>query len=246
MICAKAIRKSGYEPHIFELGKVFRRGEVSSRHAPEFTMLEYYRLGFSEFDLMADITRWIGKAYEAFGKPVPAVRYQSYRAWFQDALGIEPLTEPLNTLQRRVQALGVIGEFDRDTCLDLLRTHQLEATLPAQELCFIYDFPATQAALAQLNTDGDTARRFELFHGGFELANGYFELTDANEQRRRFDRDVALRRARGMPAVALDQHFLAALEAGMPSCAGVAVGLDRLLMVLTGQAAIEGVIWPVP
>jgi elongation factor P--(R)-beta-lysine ligase len=224
---------------IFEIAKVFRQGEHSSRHRREFTMLEYYRLGFDEFALMDDLAALIHALSQAFGlQPLP-VRRLRYQDWFIAELGIDPLTAPLSELQARTQALGVMGAHSRDDCLDLLRTHVLEARLAPACLTFVYDFPASQAALARLNADAQTARRFELFAGGFELANGYFELTDPTEQARRFRADIATRQQRGLPEVAMDHGLIAALQLGLPECAGVAVGLDRLLLVLTGQRDLQ-------
>ena len=230
---------------IFEIAKVFRRGEVSTRHRPEFTMLEFYRLGLDEFGLMDDLSALLAAVFCGFGRTVPVCVQLSYCAWFERDAGFNPLTIALESLHARVVDLVVITpagtELSRDDCLDLIRTHHLEALLPADQLTYIYDFPASQAALAQLGSDGATARRFELFLGGFELANGYFELVDAAEQALRCSRDCAVRAERGMPAVQIDQDLLRALTSGLPSCAGVAVGLDRLLMILTGVRNIAGV-----
>lgn len=230
---------------IFEIAKVFRRGEVSTRHRPEFSMLEFYRLGMDEFALIDDLTELISAVFSGFGRAPPACERLSYCNWFERDAGFHPLTIAIEPLRARVAELGVIkpagAEFSRDDCLDLIRTHWLEALLPSGQLSYIFDFPASQAALAQLNNDGKTARRFELFVGGFELANGYFELTDATEQTRRFSRDCALRAERGLPAVKMDQDLLDALHSGLPSCAGVAVGLERLLMLLLGVRDISKV-----
>lgn len=230
---------------IFEIAKVFRRGEISTRHRPEFTMLEFYRLGLDEFGLIDELTALVSAIFNGFNRLVPASVQLSYCNWFERDTGFNPLSVAIEQLRARVSDLGVITpagtQFSRDDCLDLLRTHRLEALLPADQLTYIYDFPASQAALAQLNSDGKTARRFELFLGGFELANGYFELTDATEQAERFQRDCAVRAERGMPTVAVDQDLLRALSSGLPSCAGVAIGLDRLLMLLTGAKSIAEV-----
>ena len=230
---------------IFEIAKVFRLGEVSTRHRPEFTMLEYYRLNLDEFGLMADLTALLSAIFIGFGKSAPTCFQLSYCEWFERYAGFNPLTVAIASLRALVAELGVItpkgAQYSRDDCLDLIRTHQLEAQLPIDQMTYIYDFPASQAALAQLGSDGTTARRFELFLGGFELANGYFELTDSAEQAARFARDCDVRAERGMPAVQVDQDLLHALAKGLPSCAGVAVGLDRLLMILTAAKDIADV-----
>ena len=218
---------------------------MSTRHRPEFTLLEFYRLGVDEFGLMDDLSVLLSAVFCGFARIPPECVQLSYSAWFERDGGFNPLTIALESLRMRVADFGVITpvgtQFSRDDCLDLIRTHQLEALLPPDQCTCIYDFPASQAALAQLNSDGVTARRFELFLGGFELANGYFELTDAAEQALRFNRDCAVRAERGLPAVQIDQDLLRALTSGLPSCAGVAVGLDRLLMILMGAKNIADV-----
>lgn len=222
---------------LFEIAKVFRRGERSRRHRVEFTLLEYYRVGFDEFALMAELAELLGELCIAFNRASPTIVQVSYRQWFEN-IGIDPFTASLAELQQQTAALGVQGQHGRDDCLDLLRTHLLEPALDPQVAQFVYDFPASQAALAQLTDDGQCGRRFELFFGGFELANGYFELRDASEQRHRFARDLQRRAETGQPAVPVDQALLQALARGLPECAGVAVGLDRLLMVLLGCSDI--------
>lgn len=217
---------------LFEIARVFRRGERSRRHRVEFTLLEYYRLNFDEFALMAELAALIASVCAQFGRPSPSIRQLRYRDWFAQGLNIDPFTTLLTELQGRVAALGVIGVFGRDDCLDLLRTHVLEPALDPGVACFVYDFPASQAALAQLSDDGQCSRRFELFFGGYELANGYFELRDAAEQRRRFEQDLQRRQDAGQELVPVDQALIDALTQGLPVCSGVAMGLDRLLMVL--------------
>ena len=219
---------------LFEIAKVFRRGERSRRHRVEFTLLEYYRLGFDEFALMAELAELISTVCVQFDRPAPPVRQLSYRDWFVERLALDPFSVSLEVLQQRTAALGVVGNHARDDCLDLLRTHLLEPGLDPAVAHFVYDFPASQAALAQLSDDGLCGRRFELFFGGFELANGYFELRDAAEQHRRFENDLRLRQNAGQTAVPVDHGLLEALAAGVPVCAGVAMGLDRLLLVLLG------------
>lgn len=226
---------------LFEIAKVFRRGERSRRHRVEFTLLEYYRVGFDEFALMDELAELVSVLCAAFDRARPKVVRLSYRQWFVQSIGMDPFEVSLAQLQQQTAALGVQGQHNRDDCLDLLRTHLLEPALDPQVAHFVYDFPASQAALAQLTDDGQCGRRFELFFGGFELANGYFELRDASEQQRRFDRDLQQRADAGQPPVPVDHAFLQALAHGLPVCAGVAVGLDRLLMLLIGCADIAGI-----
>ena len=133
---------------------------------------------------------------------------------------------------------------DRDLWLDLLMSHVLEPMLAEEGACFVYDYPATQAALARTEEQDGVlvGQRFELYVHGVELANGYCELTDADEQRRRFEQDNARRVAAGKVPRPLDENLLAALEAGLPYCSGVALGVDRLLMLMTGKSDIRDVL----
>ena len=226
---------------IFELAKVFRAGEVSARHQPEFSMLEYYRLGFDEFDLMAELGTLMQSLQTQFGKAVWPIRQLRFDDWFQAELGINLQQISHAQLLEIAKQHGAQSAIDKDGCLDFLRSHVLEPQLNPSVWTFVYDFPASQAALARLSHDGQHARRFELFGGGFELANGYFELCDGREQQLRFARDLERRRENAQSAVPVDSNLLQALAKGLPNCAGVAVGLDRVLMLLTNVRDISGV-----
>ena len=226
---------------IFELAKVFRAGEVSAKHHPEFSMLEYYRLGFDEFDLMADLAQLMQSLQSQFAQPVWPIRQLRFDDWFQDQLAINLQQISPKQLLEKAKQHGAQSALDTDGCLDFLRSHVLEPALDPAAWTFVYDFPASQAALAKLSHDGRFARRFELFGGGFELANGYFELCDASEQQLRFAKDLEKRRENNQPEIPIDSHLLAALAQGLPSCAGVAVGLDRVLMLLTNAQNIADV-----
>lgn len=226
---------------IFELAKVFRAGEVSARHQPEFSMLEYYRLGFDEFDLMAELGQLMQSLQAQFANTVWPVRQLRFDDWFQAELGINLQQISHAQLLEIAKQHGAQSAIDKDGCLDFLRSHVLEPQLNPSVWTFVYDFPASQAALARLSADGQHARRFELFGGGFELANGYFELCDAREQQLRFARDLERRRENAQSAVPVDSNLLQALAKGLPNCAGVAVGLDRVLMLLTNVRDISGV-----
>jgi lysyl-tRNA synthetase class 2 len=229
---------------IYQLCKVFRGGESGRRHNPEFTLLEWYRPGFRVADLMDEIQDLLRTVLEPF-RPVPNAKRLSYREAFQEALDIDPLMADIDTLRARARTLGLAEGLEvatRDDWLDLLL---------AMHVCrgfgdgpvFVFDYPATQAALARLSVDDPrVAQRFELFWGDLELANGFGELTDSAEQRARFERDNARRRAGGAPEVPIDERLLAALEAGLPQCAGVALGVDRLLMVALGADSIDQVL----
>ena len=211
----------------YELGRVFRDGEVGRRHNPEFTMLEWYRVGRDH--------RWI--AHEtvelinaAMGKSMD-VHETSYRELFMSTIKIDPFADSDAALRLALgeNAIDPRG-LSRDDWLDLLLTHRIQPTFPSDRITVVLDYPPTQCALAQIR-DG-VAERFEVYLGAHELANGYHELTDATEQHRRFQRDNARRRERGIVELPIDAQFLAALERGMPPCAGVALGIERLLMAM--------------
>lgn len=235
----KRLLAAGSGP-IYQLGKAFRNGEVGRRHNPEFTMLEWYRPGFSLEQLMDEVEALV---CEVLGQL--DVRRQTYAELFLEQLALDPHAASLGDLQEVLARHVELGEVpaERDTCLDLLYSHVIEPSLGGAVM--ITDYPASQAALARImqNTQGQpVARRFELVVNGMELANGYDELCDAAEQRRRFSKDLALRRQRGLPTLPVDEALLAALEAGLPPSAGVALGVDRLLMLATGSAAIQDVL----
>lgn len=227
---------------IWQLAISFRNGEYSERHNPEFAMLEWYQPGYDLNDLMAEVQALIE---EVLG--VGRYSCVSYRALFNQHLKVDPFNTPLVALQAlAADKTGIKGDgLDRDGCCDLLMSACIEPLLGQDEITFVTDYPATQAALAKIRQDdaGDlVAARFECYYRGIELANGYHELTDAAEQGKRFAEDNAQRKAQGLPEVAVDQHLLDALTAGMPECAGVALGFDRLLMLKADAAKLSDVI----
>jgi lysyl-tRNA synthetase class 2 len=226
----------------YELGRVFRNGEAGRRHNPEFTMLEWYRIGFDHRRLMRETADFVGDALALVGSNANVVEL-TYRELFLAELGVDPFETPIERLQALLTGTKIDPQgLSRDDWLDLLLTHRLQPAFPQDRITLVYDFPASQCALAKIR-DGDppVAERFELFLGGYELANGYHELTDAVEQRARFERDNARRRARGQREVRIDERFLAALPR-LPACAGVALGVERLLMCLAGTHDIGDVI----
>lgn len=225
---------------IYELGKVFRNGELGPRHNPEFTMLEWYRPGFDESTLRAEIIDLLHSCAAAFDRKLPPVESLSFAQLFQRHADLDPFLASTEQLVARAASLGAVGDLDRDAALDLLRSLVIEPALDPESALFVTDFPPSQAALARLKPGHPpTAARFELYLGRLELANGYHELTDADEQRRRFAVDAQVRHQRAQPAVAIDEHFLAALAAGLPDCSGVALGVDRLLCWLLGVVALD-------
>ncbi len=231
----KRLLAAGSGP-IYQLGKAFRDGEAGRRHNPEFTMLEWYRPGFDHHQLMAEVAALM---QHCLGRD--EWRKVSYRELFQQTLDIDPFTAGVSQLRDCARS-RIEVEFDSDDAdlwLDLLMSHIIEPGLSG--LCFVYDYPATQAALAQLRETEDAvvAERFELYIDGVELANGYHELGDARELQQRFERDNARRVANRQSPRPLDERFLAAMVAGMPACSGVALGVDRLLSIATGEADIR-------
>lgn len=226
----------------YELGRVFRNGEAGGRHNPEFTMLEWYRLGLDHRELAGEVVALVQAALALVDRRAE-VRVASYRDLFLDALDVDPLTAPLEALQRPLAASNIDPDgLTRDDWLDLLLTHRLQPTFPRDRITIVHDYPASQCALARIRRENPpVAERFELYLGPYELANGYHELNDAAEQRARFERDNATRRARGLREVPIDEPLLAVLAA-MPDCAGVALGVERLLMCLAGTDAIADVL----
>ncbi len=229
---------------IYYLGPVFRDGERGRRHATEFTMLEWYRLGFDVESLMNEVETLLLQLAHPH-RPLQAATRLSYREAFLRYADIDPLAASDEALAAvgREQGLDVAGQMSRDDWLDLLISTVVAPQFPGDRLTFVYDYPASQAALARVveGPDGVVARRFEAYLGELELANGFHELAAADEQRARFDADLVRRRERDQAAVPVDERLLAALAAGLPDCAGVSVGIDRLLMALCGVAEISAV-----
>lgn len=251
---------------VYQLGRAFRDGELGRRHNPEFTLLEWYRPGFDHHRLMDEVEELLDVTLGGLlgGRPAEQLTYGEA---FARHAGVDPFRDPTERL-REAAARAAGGRAagpgpdrlpdlreDRDAWLDLLMATAVEPRLgwdgaPADgrpRATFVHDYPASQAALARVRPAGASgepalAERFELFVAGVELANGFHELADPDEQRRRFERDLAVRRAWGLPEVELDERLLAALEAGLPPCAGVALGFDRLVMLATGSDSIAEVL----
>jgi len=226
----------------YELGRVFRNGEAGGRHNPEFTMLEWYRLGWDDRRLAGEVVELVQRALAQAGRQAQVLT-TTYRQLFLDALALDPHAAPLEQLQAPLADVRIDGEgLTRDDWLDLLMTHRLQPAFPRERITVVHDWPASQCALARIRPGTPpVAERFELYLGGYELANGYHELNDAAEQRSRFERDNRVRAARGLPQPPLDEALLRALPA-LPDCAGVAVGIDRLLMAMGDTARIGDVL----
>jgi lysyl-tRNA synthetase class 2 len=220
----------------YELGKVFRDGEFGRRHNPEFTLLEWYRTGWDLPRLMSEVEALVRTAFAFAGRSAGNVERISYRELFRRHLATDPLTASEDELRRLAAGVWVdASRLDRDGLLDVLVSHRIEPALPPHGLTFVHDYPASQAALAKVRKDRDgerVAERFELYVGQLELANGFNELSDPQEQLGRFEADNRRRAGRGGEPLPIDGRFLAALEQGLPPCAGVALGVDRLLMAM--------------
>ena len=227
---------------IFQICKAFRHEAEGRWHNPEFTMLEWYRPGFDHFALMEEVEALLRRCINA-----PCATRQSYQVTFIDNLSIDPLTADRAVLIAAMEQQGIDIDapqsLSTDSLLQLLFSVAIEPRLGQDAPAFIYGFPASQAALAKINEeDPRTADRFELYYRGAELANGFFELSDAEEQRRRFEQDNAKRQEAGLPKRPVDTNLLDALGQGMPSCSGVALGFDRLLMLSLGASHIQEVL----
>jgi lysyl-tRNA synthetase class 2 len=227
----------------YELGRVFRDGEAGGRHNPEFTMLEWYRLGWDHQKLIDETGELINAALSLVDRRAPLVRI-AWRDLYRQRLALDPITASDAELQQALGAVRIDPEgLTRDDWLDLLLTHRLQPHFPTDGLLAVFDYPASQAALARVRPgDPPLAERFELYLGPLELANGYHELLDADEQRRRFERDLVVREARGAARPPIDEGLLGALQSGLPACAGVALGVDRLLMAMLGTSRIADVL----
>ena len=215
---------------IYQIAKAFRHDPLTKHHNPEFTLLEWYRPGFTMGQLMDEVAELLRSLLACDSMPA-----FSYRELFEKYLRINPhrvRSDELLALTQRQLELSTTDLTDTD-CLQLLMFAVIEPALP--EFCFVYDYPKAQASLSVIELDSDedqVAKRFEVYCRGMELANGYLELTDAQEQRKRFEQDNALRKKKGLDVYPLDEKFLSALESGLPVCSGVALGIDRLLMAM--------------
>jgi elongation factor P--(R)-beta-lysine ligase len=221
---------------IYQICKVFRDGERGRWHNPEFTLLEWYRLGFDDTALMSEVETLIGRLLQPHRRFEPAERL-SYSAAIQRHAGVDAHRASDEELQEAAARQGVVcqAQLDRDAKLDLLMGLIVGPRLGHERPCFICDYPVSQAALARLKPgQPPVAARFELYVDGVELANGFHELAHGGEQRARFEQDLKVRSARGQARLPLDENLLAALAAGLPDCAGVALGFDRLVAIALG------------
>lgn len=231
---------------IYQISKAFRNEEAGRFHNPEFTLLEWYRVGFDDVALMNEIEELICKVLD-----IEQCDRKTYQEAFYDYVGIDPIEATDAQLTEGLRVLGmeslIAGGLSRDDMLQLLFSEHVEPKIGLLHPCFIYNFPASQAALARINeTDSRIAHRFELYFKGIELANGFYELTDSAEQRKRFEEDNEKRKLIGYEEQLIDERFMGALDMGVPKCSGVALGIDRLVMLALGVETIqEAIAFPI-
>lgn len=229
---------------IYQICKVFRDGERGRHHLPEFTLIEWYRLNFGLQDIMRDTIEFVSALLARSGL-TSSVDFISYEDAFQKTVNFSPQTLDIAELASSInvdeQLTHAIGD-DADAWLDLVLAEKIIPEFAKDRLTVIFHYPASQAALARIcPDDAVVADRFEVFYGSLELANGFVELTDADEQLTRFERDRMARRRNAAAIHPIDQELISALRAGLPPCAGVAVGFDRLLMLHEDQSDISAV-----
>jgi len=237
----KRLLAAGSGP-IYQMGKSFRNEEAGIHHNPEFTMLEWYRPRYDMYRLMNEVDDLIQQILDC-----DAAEMLSYQQAFTSHLDIDPLSADKERLREVAAKLDLSNiadtEEDRDTLLQLLFTMGVEPHIGRDKPTFVYHFPATQASLAEISTeDHRVAERFEAYYKGVELANGFRELTDSREQRQRFEQDNRKRAARGLPVQPVDNNLLDALQHGMPECSGVALGVDRLIMIALGASSLSEIL----
>ena len=229
---------------IYQLCHVFRQSELGAQHNPEFTMLEWYRVGMGYRELMKEVAELVTML---LNRELNEPEYLTYQDAFQRYVQIDPLTASLDELQQLAQQAGFSipshDQDDKNLYLDFLMSHRIQPKLGEGRLCFVYEYPASQCALAQITPqNGQVAERFELFVEGRELANGFHELADAEEQLRRFQGEQQKRESQGAGSVVIDQSLIDALYAGLPDCSGVALGIDRLIQFIDTKELLNDVL----
>ncbi|MFN5745038.1 MAG: EF-P lysine aminoacylase EpmA [Methylococcaceae bacterium] len=230
---------------IFQICKAFRNEESGRHHNPEFSLLEWYRIGFSLFDLIAEIEALVA---ELFGQTLMAPERYAYCDIFSRYIELDPLTASIDEFDARARVLGLVEAAalcgdDRTVWLDVLFSHFVQPHLGCNRLTAIYHYPAFMPSLARVCAhDGRLVERVEVFMAGMELGNGFHELADAVEQSARFNADCDRRKALNLPVYPQDDRLLSALQNGLPDCSGIAIGLDRLLMVWCQAESINSVL----
>ncbi len=232
---------------IYQICKAFRNGEAGRFHNPEFTILEWYRVGFGLQALMDEVVELLMSLLTPF-LPNLSIKQTSYQDIVKQLIDLDPLVFDRQAYQQAAihlhspEAEGLCGD-DHALWLEFLFSHHVQTRLPHNTICLVHGYPAIQSSLARIHPeDARVSERFEVFINGLELGNGFFELKDADEQARRFAKEISQRQAQGLVDVTMDERFLQALQAGLPDCSGVAIGLDRLLMIATGCESITQVL----
>jgi lysyl-tRNA synthetase class 2 len=238
----KRLLASGYGC-IFQICKAFRHEDSGRYHNPEFTLLEWYRIGFDQHDLMAEVDELLSTVVKT-----PESEKISYQNLFIKFVSVDPLTATFNQLYEVIELRGKAADWlyesdDCDLLLQFIFSEIIEKNIGLSRPCFVYNFPIAQASLAkECDEDNRVAQRFECYFKGVELANGFNELTDADIQITRFEQDNSKRQQLGLATKNIDDNFIKALQSGLPQCAGVALGIDRLMMIALEKSAIEDVI----
>lgn len=232
---------------IFQICKAFRKGESGRFHNPEFSILEWYRVEFSLHQLMDEVTELLIEILPKLS-PIDVVKKISYVELFEQVTSLNPLQfcQKDYALYAKKNALSDAATLcgnDHSMWLDFIFSHKIQATLNNQQICLVFGYPAIQSSLARLNQENpNIADRFEVFINGIEIGNGFFELANAKEQEARFDNENSSRKSKGLVSVKKDQLFLDALKSGLPNCSGIAIGLDRLLMIMTNSKSLDDVL----
>ena len=232
---------------IFQIAKAFRNGESGRFHNPEFTMLEWYQVGYNLVDLMTEVDELLNFLSAEY-LTLQATQQFSYQEIFLRLTGLDPLGfsydeySAFASSKNQPEALTLCGK-DHNLWLDFIFSHHVQPSLGQSGFCLVYGYPATQSSLACVNIKNPKiVDRIEVFFKGIELGNGYYELQDAQEQSQRFDTEIQCRQETNRPVVVKDELLISALQQGLPECSGIAIGLDRLLMILTQSASIEEVL----
>lgn len=238
----KRLLASGYGS-CYQICKALRHEQQGRYHNPEFTMLEWYRLGYNHFELMDEVEELLQLILTC-----PKTEKISYQNLFMNKVHIDPLNTSRSDLINVIKHSGKLSDWlereeSIDTLLQFIMAELIEPNIGIDAPCFVYDFPASQASLAKISTkDPRVAERFECYFKGIELANGFHELTDAEQQKQRFINDNEIRQQLDMEKRAIDERFISALEYGLPACSGVALGIDRLIMLALSVEKIDDII----
>jgi len=239
--CMKRLLASGYDS-IYQISKAFRHEPMGRFHNPEFTILEWYQIGYSQHELMQEVEQLLKLILRC-----DDAIYVTYQNVFIDNTGIDPLDTTISELVNYIEEVGKISDWllkenKLEVFLQFVLSEIIEPKIGLSTPCFIYDFPIAQASLAKpSDIDPRVSERFECYFKGIELVNGFSELTDFTEQENRFLKDNIERKEMGLEEREIDQRFIAALKSGLPECAGVALGVDRLLMLALKKSSIEEV-----